>query len=41
MTSYKKEITYQPNMEGTADIITKDRSFLQRIFEQLLKLIKR
>lgn len=41
ITSYKKEITYQPNMEGTADIITKDRSFLQRIFEQLLKLIKR
>jgi multidrug efflux pump subunit AcrA (membrane-fusion protein) len=41
MTSYKKEIAYQPNMEGSADIITKDRSFLERIFEQLLKLIKR
>ena len=40
-TSYNKEITYQPNMEGTADIVTKDRSFLERIFEQLIKLVKR
>lgn len=40
-TSYNKEIAYQPNMEGTADIVTKDRSFLERIFEQLIKLIKR
>lgn len=40
-TSYGKEVAYQPNMEGTADIVTKDKSFLHRIFEQLLKLIKR
>ena len=41
ITSYNREIAYQPNMEGTADIITKDRSFLERIFEQLIKLVKR
>lgn len=40
-TSYGKEVAYQPNMEGTADIVTKDKSFLHRIFEQLLKLMKR
>lgn len=40
-TSYKKEIIYKANMEGSGDIITKDKSFLERIFEQLLKLIKR
>jgi multidrug efflux pump subunit AcrA (membrane-fusion protein) len=40
-TSYGKEVAYQPNMEGTADIVTKDKSFLHRIFEQLLKLVKR
>jgi hypothetical protein len=40
-TSYKKEIVFKPNMEGTADIVTKDKSFLERIFEQLIKLVKR
>ena len=40
-TSYNKEIRYQPNMEGTADIVTKDKSFMHRIFEQLIKLVKR
>ncbi|MCU0329219.1 MAG: HlyD family secretion protein [Chitinophagales bacterium] len=40
-TSYDQEIEYQPNMEGIADIITKDKSFLNRIFEQFLKLMKK
>jgi hypothetical protein len=40
-TSYNKEISFKPNMEGNADIVTKDKSFLHRVFEQLLKLIKR
>lgn len=40
-SSYNKQIEYSPNMEGTADIVTKDKSFLHRVFEQLLTLIKR
>jgi len=40
-SSYNKPIEYNPNMEGTADIITKDKSFMYRIFEQLIKLVKR
>lgn len=40
-SSYKKLIEYRPNMEGTGDIVTKDKSFMHRIFEQLIKLIKR
>lgn len=40
-SSYKKQIEYRPNMEGTGDIVTKDKSFMHRIFEQLIKLVKR
>ena len=40
-SSYNKQIEYRPNMEGTGDIVTKDKSFMHRIFEQLIKLIKR
>jgi hypothetical protein len=40
-SSYNKQIEYRPNMEGTGDIVTKDKSFMHRIFEQLIRLIKR
>lgn len=40
MTSTKKELPNLYKLQGTADIITKDKSFLERIFEQLFKLIK-
>ncbi len=40
-TSYKKTIEYKPNLEGEADIITKDKSFLNRVFEQFSKLFQR
>jgi len=40
-TSYKKQIPYKPNLSLMAEIITKDKSVLQRIFEQLLNIINR
>ena len=39
-TSYGKEILAQEVLTGTAFIITKNRSVLARIFEQLLDLVK-
>jgi len=39
MTNYKKIIEYKPQSALTAEIITKDKSILERITEQLLDLI--
>ena len=40
MTNYKNFIPFKHNMTGTARIITKDRSFFSRVFEQFLSAIK-
>ncbi len=36
MTSYNKELTFHQEMEGSAEIITKDRRFIERVFDRLL-----
>ena len=38
-TSYEKNIPYQPMAGLTADIITKDKSILERIFDNFLSLV--
>ena len=40
VTNYGNFIPFKHNMTGTARIITKDRSFLSRVFEQFLSAIK-
>jgi len=40
ITTYNKEIIFQQEMEGTADIITEDKRILQRIFDRIWNLIK-
>ncbi|MFV0329287.1 MAG: HlyD family secretion protein [Dysgonomonas sp.] len=39
ITTYKKELPYLPNMTGTADIITKDISVLERFIMPLRKAL--
>ncbi len=39
-TTYKKELKFQQKMEGVAEIITKDRALIERIFEQLISVFK-
>ncbi len=39
MTNYKKAIAYRPQSTLTAEIITKDKSLLERLLEQFLSLI--
>lgn len=38
MTTYKKELPYQPEMQAQADIITEDISLLERFFMPLRKI---
>lgn len=38
MTTYKKELPYQPEMQAQADIITEDMSLLERFFMPLRKI---
>lgn len=40
-TSYKKEIIFQQEMSGTADIITEDLRFIERILYQFREILKR
>ena len=40
MTTYNKEIIFQQEMKGTADIITEDKRILQRVFDRIWNLIK-
>ncbi len=40
ITEYGKRIPYRPNMNALVEIITKEKSLLERIFEQFLNLIK-
>ena len=35
ITNQQKELPYTPFMQGTAEIITKDRRFIERIFENV------
>lgn len=37
-TSYKKDLEFKAEMQGTADIITKDLRLIERIFNQFAKL---
>lgn len=38
ITSYQQKITYTPETQGTAEIITKDLRLLERIFNQFRTL---
>jgi len=40
LTDFGEPIPYKPNMTALVEIITEDRSILERIFEQLINLIK-
>lgn len=40
-TSYKKQISFQQEMTGTADIVTKDMRLLQRLFYQFRGIFRR
>lgn len=39
-TTYKKNLRFQQQMEGVAEVITKDRTLVERIFEQLISAFK-
>ena len=41
ITSYKKNIDFQPDLKGTAEIITQDLRLIERFFYQFKKLIDR
>ena len=38
ITSYKKQLDYKQEMQGTADIVTTDLRLFQRIFNQIRSL---
>ena len=38
LTSYQQELTFQYNLTGTARIITRERTLLQRLFDQVFNL---
>ena len=40
-TSYKKQIVFQQEMSGTADIVTKDLRLLERLLYQFRDVFKR
>jgi HlyD family secretion protein len=40
ITSHNKELPYTPFMQGTAEIITKDRRLIERIFENVSALLE-
>ncbi len=40
VTSYKKQIPFQPEMQGTATIITENKRLIERLFNQVRDLIK-
>jgi len=39
-TDYGREIPYKPQMSGSVEIITADKSILERILAQFLSLVK-
>lgn len=40
ITNYKKNIPFNQNMQGTAEIITKDRRLIERLIEPLVAIFK-
>ena len=40
ITNQNKELPYTPFMQGTAEIITKDRRFIQRVFENVTAFLE-
>ena len=40
LTTYGKQLAFQPNMPGKATIITKDQRIIERIFKQFLNILK-
>lgn len=41
LTSYKRTISYQPEMQGTAEIVTEDLRVIERVFNQMRKIFDR
>jgi hypothetical protein len=41
ITTYNKTLTYQQEMQGTADIITEELSVFDRVFYQFREIVKR
>ena len=41
LTSYKRTLTYQPEMTGTAEIVTEDLRVMERVFNQFRKIFDR
>jgi multidrug efflux pump subunit AcrA (membrane-fusion protein) len=41
LTSYKRVLIYQPEMQGTAEIITEDLRVIERVFNQFRKIFDR
>lgn len=39
MTTYRKQLPFVPEMEGTADIITDELSLLERMFLPMKKIM--
>lgn len=40
-TSYKQKLDFSPEMLGSAEILTRERRLIQRIFDSIIKLINR
>lgn len=41
VTNYKKDIPFNQNMQGTAEIITKDRRLIERLIEPLFSIFRK
>jgi multidrug resistance efflux pump len=41
VTSYKKTIAFEQQLQGEAEIITEDRRFIERIFDKILSLFRK
>jgi multidrug resistance efflux pump len=40
MTSYQKDLRFQQQTEGVAEVVTKERRLIERIFEKLISAVK-
>jgi hypothetical protein len=40
ITSSKKDLRFQQQTEGVAEIVTKDRRLIERIFEKLIAAVR-
>ncbi len=41
VTSYKKTIAFEQQLQGEAEIITEDRRFIERVFDKILSLFRK